>query len=379
MSEVVILGCGMVGWAIAIDMAADPSLAVTVADVRPDVLEKLGARARVRTVCVDLSDAAAVTELVRGFDLALGALPSRFGLQTLRAVIEAGTRYVDISFMAEDALELSPLARERGVVCVVDCGVGPGVSNLACGYATTWLQPCERLEILVGGLPEVRSWPFDYKVAFAPADVLEEYTRPARMVERGEVVVYPALSGIERVDIPGVGTLEAFNTDGLRSLIRTLDVPNMTEKTMRWPGHAERMQVLAAMGLFGSAPIDVGGQQVVPIELAAALLFPQWTYQPGEVDITVMRVTAIGMREGERVRMIWELLDRYDAATELTSMSRTTGFPATIVARMVLAGRIDEPGVHPPELLGKRPGVLDHVLAELALRGVVYRARVEAV
>lgn len=379
MQEVVILGCGMVGWAMAIDMAADASLAVTVADVRPDVLEKLGARARVRTVCVDLSDPAAVTELVRGYDLALGALPSRFGLQTLRAVIEGGTRYVDISFMAEDALELSPLARERGVVCVVDCGVGPGVSNLACGYATTLLKPCERLEILVGGLPEVRSWPFDYKVAFAPADVLEEYTRPARMVERGEVVVYPALSGIERVDIPGVGTLEAFNTDGLRSLIRTLDVPNMTEKTMRWPGHAERMQVLAAMGLFGTTPVDVGGQQVVPIELAAALLFPQWTYQPGEVDITVMRVTATGMRDGARVRMIWELFDRYDAATELTSMSRTTGFPATIVARMVLDGRIDEPGVHPPELLGKRPGVLDHVLAELAVRGVVYRARVEVV
>ena len=121
--------------------------------------------------------------------------------------------------MADDPMQLDALAREHGVTAVVDCGVSPGVSNVAIGYAVAQLEVTERIEILVGGLPVVRRWPYEYKAPFAPHDVIEEYTRPARIVEHGEVVVREALSEPELVDFPGVGTLEGFNTDGLRSLI----------------------------------------------------------------------------------------------------------------------------------------------------------------
>ena len=233
------------------------------------------------------------------------------------------------------------------------------------------------MHIKVGGLPAIRRWPYEYKAPFAPMDVIEEYTRPARMVEHGEVVVYEALSGAELVDFAGIGTLEAFHTDGLRTLIDTLRVPHMTEKTMRWPGHIALMRAMRETGLFSREPITVRGQQVVPLDVTSALLFPKWMYEPGEEDITVLRVEAIGRNDGERVRMTWDLVDRYDHATEQRSMSRTTGFPATIVARWLLAGRVTEPGVHPPEVLGRMPGLLDAMLGELRTRGVEFHAHVE--
>lgn len=384
MKQVIILGCGQIGSAMAADLAKDGAdvLGVTVADVRPDALAEIATRLSshggVRTMVANLADPAELVRICAPFDLVIGALPSSFGLQSLRAAIECGRPYVDIAFMAEDPLVLDGLAREKGCIAVVDCGVAPGFSSIAAGYATTQLDPFTHLEVLVGGVPEVRTMPFQYKAGFAPSDVIEEYVRPARMVEHGEVVVYPALTGIEPVDFEGVGTLEAFNTDGLRTLITTLGVPNMVEKTLRWPGHASLMRSFRDAGLFDTTPIDVGGTHVVPRDLTAALLFPQWTYAPGEVDLTVLRVTATGRRGGAPVRMIWEIIDRYDAATGERSMSRTTAFPATIVARWLLAGKFTTPGVHPPEILGKTPGMLEHVLAELSKRGVVVRARVEA-
>ena len=376
-NHVIILGCGQVGETIAMDLSRDRALGVTVADVRPTALAEVASRYGVHTLVADLADPAEVRRVCGDFDLVIGALPSHFGLQTLRAVIDTGKPYVDISFMAQDPLTLDALARETGCVAVVDCGVAPGLSSIAAGYATTQLEPFTRLEVMVGGLPAVRRWPFDYKAGFAPADVIEEYVRPARMVEHGEVVVYPALSGIELVDIDGVGTLEAFNTDGLRTLIQTLKVPTMIEKTMRWPGHAELMRAFRETGLFDTTPVAVDGKHVVPRELLAALLFPKWTYAPGEHDLTVLRVVASGRQDGAAVRLIWEMIDRYDPESNHRSMSRTTAFPATIVARALLAGRFATPGVHPPEVLGKLPGMLDHVLAELGARGVQCRARVE--
>jgi lysine 6-dehydrogenase len=288
---------------------------------------------------------------------------------------------VDISFMAEDPLQLSALAQARGVTAVVDCGVAPGMSNLLCGHAAARLDPCESLAIYVGGLPVERRWPFEYKAPFAPHDVLEEYTRPSRVVERGEIVVKEALSEPELLDFPGVGTLEAFNTDGLRSLATTLPVPWMKEKTMRYPGHIALMRVLRETGFFSKEPLTVRGPggkaQVRPLDVTAALMFPKWTFEEGEADLTVMRVSAVGVEAGRRVRLTWDLFDRYDPETRTRSMSRTTGYPATIVARWLAEGRFRRPGVHPPETLGADAGLVQAMLQELAARGVRYDVRVE--
>lgn len=364
----------MVGSAIALDLAADDGFDVTVADIRADTLPWLEAHPRLTAVTADLAVARNVTECVSGYDIVIGALSSHLGYATLPAVIDAGVNYVDISFMPENPLDFHERATAKGVTAVVDCGVAPGITNMMAGYATTQLDPFEQLEIYVGGLPSDRRWPFQYKAAFAPADAIEEYTRPARMVEHGKVVTRPALSGVEQFDFPGVGTLEGFNTDGLRTLLHSLDVPTMIEKTLRYPGHAELMRVFREMGFFNQAPIEVEGQRVSPLAVTSALLFEDWRYGEQEEDITVSRFIARGRDKssGETTRLQWDLLDRRDPDTGIRSMSRTTGYPASIVARMVAAGKFTEAGVHPPEDLGKVPGVLEHVLEALRARGVNY-------
>lgn len=380
--KVLVLGGGMVGSAMAADLAADARFAVTVADRSEEALARLAQRG-LGTVRADLADTATVARLAAGADLVVGGLASVLGLQTLRTVIEAGKPYVDISFMAEDPLALDGLAKEHGVTAVVDCGVAPGMSNLLCGHAAARLSPCESLEIYVGGLPLERHWPWEYKAPFAPSDVLEEYTRPSRIVERGEIVVREALSEPELLDFPGVGTLEAFNTDGLRSLAYTLEVPFMKEKTMRYPGHIALMRVLRDTGLFSKEPVEVrtadGGRvRIRPLDMTSTLLFPKWTFAEGEADVTVMRIRAVGTENGRRVRLTWDLSDRYDPETRTRSMSRTTGFPATIVARWLVEGRFRRPGVHPPETLGADPALVKSMLHELASRGIKYEERVEA-
>jgi len=381
MAKAVVLGAGMVGAVVAADIAADDRFEVAIADRSDENLARAAARCAggARTVVADLADPAVVHRLAAEADLVLGALPSHLGYRAVEAVIEAGKPYSDISFMAENALKHDAKAKNAGVACVVDIGVAPGMSNLLAGAAAHRMERCDRIEIYVGGLPVERRWPFQYKAGFAPADVVEEYTRPSRIVERGEVVVRPALTEPELMDFPRIGTLEAVNTDGLRTLADTLDVPNMVEKTLRYPGHYELMRIFRETGLFSKEPIEVSGQRVVPLEVTSALMFPKWTYEEGERDLTVMAVIAEGVLDGKPARIRWDLYDEYDPVQKATSMSRTTGFPCAIVARLLHEGKITTPGVLPPEKLGAVPGVLEAVFEELGKRGVRYTETVEPI
>ena len=375
--KAIVLGAGMVGSAIARDLAETAGLDVHIADARPEGLSRVRKSAPVEVHQLDLSNADVVRKLVRGFDLAIGALPSVIGLSSVRACLEAGADVVDISFMPEDARVLDPVAREHGVTAITDCGVAPGLSNMMATSAAGDFDVCERVEISVGGLPAVRKWPFNYKAGFAPWDVLEEYTRPARIVESGKVETREAMSGLELVDIPEVGTLESFITDGLRSLADTLKVPFMQERTLRWPGHVEQMKLFRETGLFSLEPIEVAGTKLRPRDFLAALLFPKWTFDEGEADITVMRVRAWGVRENTNRTITYDFLDRFDARSGIRSMSRSTGFTATAVARLLLDGGFKRPGVHAPEVLSHEAGALERVIDDLKARGIRVERRID--
>ena len=380
MKSIVVLGAGMVGSVIASDLAATKSFRVAVADRSQASLARAAARGhgRVRTNEADCSDPSVVAELVRDADVVVGALPSAFGRATLETIARLGRRFVDISFMPESFLDLDGLARKHGAVCVADCGVAPGMSNLLAGWGVARLDRATRVDIMVGGVPRERRKPFEYKAGFSPNDVIEEYVRPARIVEDGRVVVKEALSEPELLDFDEIGTLEVFNTDGLRSLAETLEVPFMRERTMRYPGHIDLMRVFRETGLFSLEPIEINGMRIRPRDVLAALLFPKWTYADGEADLTVMRVVVEGILDGVATRLQWDVLDRLDPATGFTSMSRTTAFPATSVARMLLDGTIDAPGVHAPEAIATIPGVFDRILADQRARGIDDRASVES-
>ncbi|HOU15995.1 MAG TPA: saccharopine dehydrogenase C-terminal domain-containing protein [Anaerolineae bacterium] len=368
--NIVVFGAGLVGSAMVKDLAREANSRVTVADVRAAALDRLVAEVPVQAVCADVREPGRVAALAAEADLVICAVPGFMGFETLQRIIEAGKNVVDISFFPEDAFLLDDLAKAQGVTAVVDCGVAPGLSNIIAGYVSGLLDRVERFVCYVGGLPAIRHWPYEYKAVFSPIDVLEEYTRPARFVEYGQEVIRPALSDAELLDFPGVGTLEAFNTDGLRTLQRTLDAPFMKEKTLRYPGHINLMRIFRESGFFDTEPLDIGGVAVRPIDLTSKLLFEHWKLRPGEEDFTVMQVIVEGERAGKRVRYTYDLLDRYDRATQTTSMARTTGYTATIVARQVLRGQFTQQGICPPEFIGRTPGCYENLLSGYAERNI---------
>lgn len=368
-SKITVLGGGLVGRVVARELAREQDLRVTVADGAEGTRARLSAEG-LATIALDLADDAAVRRAIADADVVVGAAPGHMGYRLLRLVIEAGKPYADIAFMSEDFLELDGLARERGVTAVVDCGVAPGLSNLLCGRAEHEFDSVERMLVLVGGLPKNRLWPFEYRVVFSAVDVIEEYTRPARWVEHGRLVTKPALTDVELVDLPRVGTVEAFNTDGLRSLAKTLHAPFMKEKTLRWPGHVEKMRMLRETGFLSQEPIDVAGTRVRPYDVTTKLLFDAWRLPEGEADLTVMRVEATGIVVGARKTWTWDLYDEADPATGYHSMARTTGFPCAIVARMLARGELSRPGVQPPERLAGDDRFFEGMMAELRERGV---------
>jgi lysine 6-dehydrogenase len=370
MKKIMVLGAGLVGKAIAIDLSKKYD--VTSADVNDAALETVNAHG-VKTQQLDFKDTKRLKKLLEPIDLVVGAVPGFLGFQTAHTVIEAGKSMVDISFFPEDPFQLDQLAREKNVTLITDCGVAPGMGNIILGYHNQRMKIFE-YECLVGGLPVVREWPYEYKAVFSPIDVIEEYVRPARYVQNGQLVVKEALSEAELLHFDGVGTLESWNSDGLRSLIRTMpNIPNMIEKTLRYPGCIQYLKVLRESGFFSYDELDVKGLKIRPIDVTAKLLFPKWKLKPGEEEFTVMRIRIKGQENGKAKSYHYDLLDKTDASTNTLSMARTTGFTCTAAVNLVLDQKFSRTGVCPPEYLGEEEQCFNFILDYLKQRGVIYK------
>jgi saccharopine dehydrogenase-like NADP-dependent oxidoreductase len=377
--NVLVLGCGLIGCPMVIDLAKERLFKVTVADVSQQNLDKIPNDFPVKKIVQNLSDSKQLQLLLEESDIVLSAVPGFMGFETLKQIIEAGKNVVDIAFFPEDPFELDKLAKQNNVTAVVDCGVAPGMSNLLAGYVNSVLDKLETILIYVGGLPVVREYPFEYKAGFSPIDVIEEYIRPARYVENGKMVIRPALSDPEYINLPEVGTLEAFNSDGLRTLSVTLKAPNMKEKTLRYPGHIEKMQVLRDAGFFSKEEVEVNGTKIKPIDLTSKLLFPLWELKPCDKEFTVMKMIIEGEKEKKKIRYTYNLLDRHNEKTKVHSMARTTGYTATMVLRMLANGLFNRIGICPPEYIGQKHECVDFILAGLKERGIIYHENIELV
>ena len=213
-----------------------------------------------------------------------------------------------------------------------------------------------------------REWPFEYQAVFSPIDVIEEYVRPARYVQNKSLIIKEALSDTELIHFDQIGTLESWNSDGLRTLIETMShVPNMIEKTLRYPGCVEYLKVLRECGYFSYNPVEVNGVMVRPIDLTAKLLFPKWQMKDGDEDFTVMRIKITGKEKENEVQYTYTLLDRFQNNT--ISMARTTGFTCTAVANLVLENKYIRTGISPPEFLGEHFEAINDYLKK---RNVIY-------
>ncbi|MHA1317133.1 MAG: saccharopine dehydrogenase C-terminal domain-containing protein [Candidatus Heimdallarchaeaceae archaeon] len=353
MKKIVVLGAGLVGNVIARDLTKDPEIEVSVADINQKALDFLKSNFNIQGIKADLSNTENLKKIIADFDLVVGAVPGFMGYQTLKTVIEEGKDIVDISFFDEDPFSLSELAKEKGVTAVIDCGVAPGLSNIILGYVNSILEKVESFLCYV------------------------EYTRPARFVENGKVVVKPALSDPELLEFEGIGTLEAFNTDGLRTLLKTMPhIPNLKEKTLRYPGHIEKMKILRETGFFGKEDIEIKGVKIKPIDLTTKLLFEEWKLRPGEEDYTIMEIEVEGKHENKIVQHRYYLLDKYDKQEQMISMARTTGFTCSIIANLVVKGKYAPKTLVPPELIGENHEVFEILINELEKRNVCFKTTV---
>lgn len=368
--KIVVFGAGMVGSAIIKDLAEESEFEVLAVDFSEQALKNFQATPSVNVQQADLTKPGTIPSLVEDADLVINAVPGFMGFNTLKEILESGRNAVDISFFPEDPFELDGLAKQKELTAVVDCGVAPGLCNLIAGYVAGKLDRTDYYHCYVGGLPEVRQWPYEYKAVFSPVDVLEEYTRPARLIENGQEVIYPALSGIELIDFPEIGTLEAFNTDGLRTLRNTLDIPTMREKTLRYPGHANLMRVFRESGFFSAEPLEVNGLTIKPLDLTSRLLFDQWKMTEQDRDITVMQVLISGRKSQKQVEYQYDLIDYFDDQKGVSSMARTTGYTCTIIARQLLKGTFSWQGICPPELIGGMQGAYSDLIKEYQKRGI---------
>lgn len=357
--KIATLGAGMVGRTIAIDLAKD--FDVTAFDINPANLQILENEHGIQTMCANLQKFEAYGEMLQGFDMVACAVPGFMGYNALKAIISAGKSVVDISFSPENLLELDAMAKANGVTAIVDCGVAPGMSNLVLGRYNEVMN-ITAFECMVGGLPKNPQPPYNYKAPFSPIDVIEEYTRPARLVRNGEIVTLPALTDICIENFDNIGQLESFNTDGLRSILYTMKhIPNMVEKTLRYPGHVALIKQMIEDGMFKEENIDA----------TAKMLFEHWKLQPGEAEFTIMKII---VKSSDKA-VEYFLYDEYDAITNTSSMSRTTAYTCTAAVNLIAKNMFSKKGVFPPELVGSDSQCFDFVLNYLSNRGIKYIAK----
>ncbi len=371
MNKIIVLGAGMVGTAIVFDLYKEHD--VTVADINASAVEKLNKKYGVKTLVLDIKNGGALQNAIANFDLVISAVPGFMGYHTLKTIIESGKNVVDISFFPENSLDLDELAKQKNITAIVDCGVAPGMDNIILGYHNAQMQVTDFV-CMVGGLPKERKLPFQYKAPFSPVDVIEEYTRPARLVVNNQIVTKPALTEIEYINFDKIGTLEAFNSDGLRSLIFTMKhIPNMVEKTLRYPGHADLMMALRDGGFFNEQPITIKNTEISPLEFSSKILFKEWKLNSEDEEFTVMRIVVKGIENRKEKTITWNLFDETDKINGMSSMARTTGFTCTAAARLILTNLYSQKGIITPELIGSKKECFNFILQELKNRNVIYQ------
>ena len=373
--KVIVLGAGLVGGPMAADLSKEKKYNVTIADKNNEALKQFAA-VGINTLQADLADKEGLKKILNDFDLVISAMPGFMGFETLKTIIESKKNVVDIAFFPEDPFLLNDLAIKNGVTAIVDCGVAPGMSNILTAFAEDQMDEVDTAITYVGGLPQMREWPYEYKAVFSPVDVIEEYVRPARFIENGKEVIYPALSGIELINIPGLGTLESFNTDGVRSLAKTIKAKNIREKTLRYPGYAEKMLLLRETGFFNNEEIEIKGVKIRPVDFTAKLLFPKWKLNKGDEDLTVMQVSVKGLKNGKPIEYVYDLLDKYDPETGVHSMARTTGYTATGALGLLAENLFSQKGVIVPEYIGRKKECVDFLLNHLKKRNIHYSCKI---
>lgn len=373
--RIVVLGCGNIGTVVARDLAESlPKAEIVLADVDRNNVQDAASNVGLKNLGWMQVDAAKHLELstkLKNFDVVIGALPGKFGYRACKASIAAKVDMVDVSYMPEDVMSLNGVASKTGVSIIPDCGMSPGLCSMLVGRGVSKLDQVEKAYMLNGGLPETPVPPLGYVVTWSVKDLIDMYVRKVNILKDGKITQVEPLSGLEELDFPGVGKLEAFYTDGLRTLLYTIKAKDMWEKTLRYPGHVEKIKLLKALGFFDSDAIEIGKAKVEPREVTADLFARKLKRKIP--DIVVICVKVSGKRGGRHIGHVYHVFDHYDNERQVTSMARTTAYSTSIVAQLLAQKAIEEKGVIPPERLGMNERLFKRFIDEMKKRGIVVK------
>jgi lysine 6-dehydrogenase len=385
--RMLVLGAGQQGSACAYDLLAQTDHDVVIADLSvdhlPDFLQPyLGGR--LTAVQLDANDRQAVRDTMEGAAAVMSAFPYYFNLGMAVAAVDSGAHFCDLGGNTEIVLQQKALherAQEKGVSVIPDCGLAPGMVNILAEHGMRQMETVRSVRIKVGGLPQNPQPPLNYQIVYSIEGVLDYYTTLSWVLRDGKPLQVKALSEIEDLDFPGVGTLEAFHTaGGLSTMAQRYEgkVPTMEYKTLRYPGHAKIMEAVRELGLLELEPVDVKGARVAPRDLFIATAGARLKKDPRtSPDLVALRVEVEGERDSEPHLVRFDLLDKFDAETGITAMMRTTGYSLAITGAMQAAGEI-EPGVWTPDeampaaayidaLAGRNIVIVEHRLSPAAM------------
>jgi len=368
--KILIIGCGYIGSVLAKHLSEKiPSAEIIISDENIETIENVVSsinKNNVNCLKLDFSDYDRLVGVARNFDVVIGLAPGRLGYKAMSAAIEASVDMVDLSYMPEDPLTVNEDALKMGITIIPDCGVAPGLSNILIGRAVSILDEVRNVHILVGGLPQTHIPPLNYKITWSVEDLIEEYVRKAKIVKDGKTIEVEALDGLEEIEFPGLGRVEAFYTDGVRTLHHTVKgVDSMWERTLRYPDHAEKIKLLRDLGFFDEKPIEGISPRTITTKLLERKLS-----MPEVRDLLAMRVEVGGMKAGVETCYIYRVLDYFDEKMSVTAMGRTTAYTASVVTLLLVENVIKEKGVVAPERLGMDRNIFNRILTELEKDGV---------
>jgi lysine 6-dehydrogenase len=354
-----VLGSGMQGRACAYDLLqSKQTREVILADASDAALKTVKAflnDKRVKTVKLDAADTARAGKLMAQVQVVVSCVPYFFNLPLAKAAVAAKANWVDLggnTSIVLKELTLHEKAKKAGVVLLPDVGLGPGMTTTIAVHAMSMLDSTDEVLIRDGGLPQKPVPPMNYMLTFSEHGLINEYVEPAAAIRDYKLVEVPGLSEIETIEVPGLGRMEAAHAaGGLSTLGKTLEgkVRNVDCKLIRYPGHCAVINAMNAMGFFSQKKRTLRtGATLAPRDLAADL-FREHFSRPGDEDMVIIHTTVRGKKDGRRAQVVCTMLDKYDRATKMTAMMRTTGFPAAIVAQMAANGEIGKTGAYPVE------------------------------
>jgi lysine 6-dehydrogenase len=378
MSRFLVLGAGKMGLVLAKDLIeSGPDFRVTLVDVDFNALaraKEFVMSERLDMVQRDIEDKQQRDDVIKGKDVVLCALLHRHSMPILESAVRWGVHFVDmVGEFTLERLEFNEDAKNRGITAISGCGVSPGITNVCVGRGVELLDETANALIYVGGNPVEGKPPLKYRIVYAVNSLLGLYERKALILKDGKLTKVAALSGTEPISFPpDFPDMECFYTDGLNSLAHTMQGKisgELSEKTVRYAGHAAEIQTLRDCGFFESEAMEIDGAKIVPRRVTEAVLDKRIALGD-ERDVTLLRVVVDGVKSGNSVRHVFEMVDYFDEEKSFTSMGKTTAFPSSIAAQMILSGEIAQKGVVFPEeiFVGE---LYEPFVEALKVRGVI--------